>query len=669
MAYTGNSIVDYLNSLGQASDYNSRAKLAAQKGITNYTGSADQNLSLLNTLRTAPTSSTPTYNNVPAAVQRQNALENSLKNTSVSSTPSPVTVASSGTINPNETYTPPVLQNIDANFYKTYQSQINEKYDPVALYNKAVTDAMGKYSSTPSKTELFSGYSFVGTDGAKYSLDAEGRPVKTSASTTTSSNNPTISLLQQQIKDLVTKNGGTEEQANQIIAQGATGVAEVNSILGGSSTSSDSGNVLSAEQLKNLSASFKTGSVNTSSVSSQDFMNSILPLLSQNTSNNSQLINSYTQNQQNYNQALSSEETAKGVDTYTKNIQDWTNQLATLKGQYDQQNLMLADQAIPMPTIVGQQNMLAQQTNAKMGTLATLIQAAQGNLNLAQEMAKKTVDAKYGSQEQQLTNLQLMLQSNQAEMSRADAKTAQILSLALNLRQETLAAEKEKDTQILSIASQMAAAGASQDVVSVITSSKTPAEALKLAAASGVLGKSDLLAGMSAPQIQQMNQITNDYETASKTYYAMRESYNKVVASSKLKTAGGDIALVYGFMKLNDPTSSVREGEYATAQNAGSMPEQVRSIYNKAVNGELLADSIRQSFVNAAYGVFSNAKAQQQVIANEYSQRAEVFGIPGELVIRGLSEIKSATPTPVGQTDMSKVLDSTLSKLLNVAKK
>ena len=51
MAYTGVSIVDYLNSVGQSTDYASRAKLAASKGITGYTGSAQENTQLLNMLR------------------------------------------------------------------------------------------------------------------------------------------------------------------------------------------------------------------------------------------------------------------------------------------------------------------------------------------------------------------------------------------------------------------------------------------------------------------------------------------------------------------------------------------------------------------------------------------------------------------------------------------
>ena len=45
------SIVDYLNQTGQPSDYNSRAALAAAKGIAGYSGTASQNLQLLGLLQ------------------------------------------------------------------------------------------------------------------------------------------------------------------------------------------------------------------------------------------------------------------------------------------------------------------------------------------------------------------------------------------------------------------------------------------------------------------------------------------------------------------------------------------------------------------------------------------------------------------------------------------
>ena len=54
--YTGPSIVDYLKSIGQSSDFASRAKLATQYGITDYRGTAEQNTRLLNLLKKGVTS-------------------------------------------------------------------------------------------------------------------------------------------------------------------------------------------------------------------------------------------------------------------------------------------------------------------------------------------------------------------------------------------------------------------------------------------------------------------------------------------------------------------------------------------------------------------------------------------------------------------------------------
>ncbi len=61
-SYTGTSIVDYLNSVGKASDYASRAQMAQQMGIQNYSGTAAQNTQMLNALRSSGTApvTTPT---------------------------------------------------------------------------------------------------------------------------------------------------------------------------------------------------------------------------------------------------------------------------------------------------------------------------------------------------------------------------------------------------------------------------------------------------------------------------------------------------------------------------------------------------------------------------------------------------------------------------------
>lgn len=65
-SYSGNSIRDYLGSIGQPSDFASRSVLAKSQGIQNYRGTADQNTQLLNTLRTK-TPGTPNMSPVASA--------------------------------------------------------------------------------------------------------------------------------------------------------------------------------------------------------------------------------------------------------------------------------------------------------------------------------------------------------------------------------------------------------------------------------------------------------------------------------------------------------------------------------------------------------------------------------------------------------------------------
>lgn len=63
--YTGSSIVEYLNSIGVDSSFDNRKKLAVQYGISNYSGTAEQNLSLLDKMRNgfAPTQSSTSTSN------------------------------------------------------------------------------------------------------------------------------------------------------------------------------------------------------------------------------------------------------------------------------------------------------------------------------------------------------------------------------------------------------------------------------------------------------------------------------------------------------------------------------------------------------------------------------------------------------------------------------
>lgn len=111
------------------------------------------------------------------------------------------------------------------------------------------------------------------------------------------------------------------------------------------------------------------------------------------------------------------------------------------------------------------------------------------------------------------------------------------------------------------------------------------------------------------------------------------QGYSKVLGSTANPSAAGDISLLYGFMKMLDPGSTVREGEYASAKNAAGVPEKIMASYNRAMSGETLTPSQRKDFLNQAHAAYKAQTSVQQKIDEKYQQLAKAYGIDPELVL------------------------------------
>jgi len=108
-------------------------------------------------------------------------------------------------------------------------------------------------------------------------------------------------------------------------------------------------------------------------------------------------------------------------------------------------------------------------------------------------------------------------------------------------------------------------------------------------------------------------------------------SYEKIKGATP--TSAGDIALVYGFMKLLDPGSAVREGEYATAANAGGAFQKLGNIYNAVLKGEKLPQKVRDSLKAEANGTYQAQMKRYEALAEPYRQLAAKEGLSPEDVV------------------------------------
>ena len=116
-----------------------------------------------------------------------------------------------------------------------------------------------------------------------------------------------------------------------------------------------------------------------------------------------------------------------------------------------------------------------------------------------------------------------------------------------------------------------------------------------------------------------------EYNNQTKPFQEVKSAYGRVLASED--TAVGDLSLIFGYMKMLDPGSVVREGEFATAQNAAGVPERIQNIYNRVISGQRLSASQRDSFKGQANKLYQSAGEQETVVRQGLERIAKGYGL------------------------------------------
>jgi hypothetical protein len=116
-----------------------------------------------------------------------------------------------------------------------------------------------------------------------------------------------------------------------------------------------------------------------------------------------------------------------------------------------------------------------------------------------------------------------------------------------------------------------------------------------------------------------------EYSDQTKGYQEVKSAYGRVLSSED--NAVGDLSLIFGYMKMLDPGSVVREGEFATAQNAAGVPERIQNIYNKVVSGERLSGSQRSAFKGQAGKLYETAQKQEATVRDGIGRIAKGYGL------------------------------------------
>lgn len=119
-----------------------------------------------------------------------------------------------------------------------------------------------------------------------------------------------------------------------------------------------------------------------------------------------------------------------------------------------------------------------------------------------------------------------------------------------------------------------------------------------------------------------------------KVYNDIRDSYEKIREASTLTSAAGDMGLIFNFMKMLDPGSTVREGEFATAQQTTGVSGYIINLYNQSIDGSRLNAQQRREFVELAQNLYEQTAQNLNDLNAQTGSRFEGYGMnPSQFLI------------------------------------
>lgn len=300
------------------------------------------------------------------------------------------------------------------------------------------------------------------------------------------------------------------------------------------------------------------------------------------------------------------------------------------------------DQPIAMQFITGQQASIQRNADAKLQNLARIEENLLNELGLEQEARQVKASVAQTQLGYLQTNLDLafkvkeMLQQeedrvfsrSQALKTDAQSKLAMILDTMQGLNEDDLTPDQQKQLQDLATSSGIP--------YSLITAgmANVKNQMLYKNASTGLPGSV-----YTKEQLDVINTVSDDMRSDDniKNYLAIKTGYQRVEDGVTLDSGQGDLAIVYGYMKMLDPNSVVREGEFATAENTSGVSEALRAKYNNLLNGGRLSESTRSEFATAAGQLYKTADSNYQNSYNYYANRVRNAGLNPSDVLMDLS--------------------------------
>ena len=164
--------------------------------------------------------------------------------------------------------------------------------------------------------------------------------------------------------------------------------------------------------------------------------------------------------------------------------------------------------------------------------------------------------------------------------------------------------------------------------------------------------EADVAAGKPA-SFDDIRGLRQEFRQLSADFKESRDSFNALSALAAVEpSAMGDISLIFSYMKILDPRSTVREGEAATVEKARGVPDTVLNLYNKIVQGKKLTDEQRADIKDRAKIAFDTRLKSQVELEDEYRRLAGIREInPNEVIVDLIGDLRRPKVLKIERND------------------
>jgi hypothetical protein len=140
------------------------------------------------------------------------------------------------------------------------------------------------------------------------------------------------------------------------------------------------------------------------------------------------------------------------------------------------------------------------------------------------------------------------------------------------------------------------------------------------------------------------NTLRDEYTTLTQPFRQVQDAYTKIKGTGD--TGAGDMSLLYSYVKMLDPGSAVKEGEFETAASSGSFGQRVQNAVQRVRTGGRLEPELRRSFLTEAEGLYKSQLAGANRIKNQYQDLAKRYSLNPQDVIVDYTDPTALESTP-----------------------